>query len=154
MVHLSKTTFKSKDSLFWERHQHNHLDDYYNIEKYTPTIKPKTKKNEKVLMQSQFFLSQHTTEVKRTTYNVFNLLSEGGGFMNIMSVVCRLSVAPFQQFLFILLMMKRLYFAKTKRDDVFMKPSTKRSNFIKFRLKRFLDHNNVPEELKQTGFKD
>ena len=49
-------------------------------------------------------------------------------------------------------MAKRLYFAKTEREDIFQKHNIKESSNVSHRLTKYTNMNLIPEELKRTGF--
>ena len=75
--------------------------------------------NKNLLFQSQFYLSPKTVEKKRIQKSMLRVLGELGGFLKIMQSICIIFIEPVSMYLLSLVMLKRLFFAKTKEDNIF-----------------------------------
>lgn len=59
---------------------------------------------------------------QRKTHDIFGVLSEFGGFLKVLQSTFSIIVAPISYFLFLITMIKRMYFAKTTDDNIFLEP--------------------------------
>ena len=57
-------------------------------------------------------------------------MSEFGGLFKLASTVIYHALYPITQYLYFMVMIKRLYFAKTKEDGVFQSPNPQSSHYI------------------------
>ena len=84
-----------------------------------------------------------------------HLLTDLGGFLKSIHVMITFFVYPLSRYLYYLMMIKRLYLAKTTKNDVFLEhDKSKKSNFIKSLRSHYLDQEKIPEELKISSFKN
>lgn len=60
-------------------------------------------------------------EKKRKVSDIFDVMSEFGGILKVLQLTFGVLIYPISRFLFLLVMIKRLYFAKTKEEQVFLK---------------------------------
>ena len=65
-------------------------------------------------------LGQEKIEHTRTSYNIISIMGEVGGFSGLIISIFAVIIAPFQEFTFTLRILKKLYMAKTVRDDLFI----------------------------------
>ena len=65
------------------------------------------------------------------------LMSEFGGFVKLVAIILYFLVTPIIRYLYILVMAKRLYFAKTERADLFHKKKQAKSSFVSHRLAKY-----------------
>ena len=93
-------------------------------------------------------------DIKRTTKNIFGVLSSFGGILKILQSSLSVIIFPISQYSLLLTMIKRMYFAKTEKDDIFKGGKSEKSFFVKKRRSDYLNFNNLPESLKNTGFKE
>ena len=84
-----------------------------------------------MLIQIQFYLTPKMMDVTRKTHDVFDVLSEFGGFLKIMQSSFSLMTYPIAHFSLLLMMIKRMFFAKTKQENIFKKLESKDSKYIK-----------------------
>lgn len=82
------------------------------------------------------------------------MIGQLGGFLKILQSVFRILIEPVRSYLFTLIMMKRLYFAKTEDDNVFREDNNKSSNFVEHKRSEYLDYDNIPQELQNSSFKE
>ena len=52
--------------------------------------------------------------------HVVNLMSELGGFINLLSGLLFMALNPITEFLYLILMIKRLYLAHTVKENLFL----------------------------------
>ena len=83
-------------------------------------------------------------DISRSTQNIFGILSEFGGILKILQTVFNFLAYPVAKFSMLLLMAKRLFFAKTERDDIFIKNNEKKSFYVKKRLSHYLNLEKMP----------
>lgn len=57
--------------------------------------------------------------IKKALYGIHQMISEFGGIMKVMDMVVRFFVTQIGEYLFLLIMIKKMYFAKTVKNDVF-----------------------------------
>ena len=84
---------------------------------------------------------------ERVTKNIIDVLGQLGGLLKILHSVFRILIEPINSFLFVLVMIKRLYFAKTTDDNVFRPENKKASDFVNHRRSDFLKTDSIPEDL-------
>ena len=58
-------------------------------------------------------------DIKRTTKNIFAVMSAFGGILKILQSSLSVIIFPISQYSLLLTMIKRMYFAKTEKDDIF-----------------------------------
>ena len=58
-------------------------------------------------------------DITRTTKNIFGVLSSFGGILKILQSSLSVIIFPISQYSLLLTMIKRMYFAKTEKDDIF-----------------------------------
>lgn len=99
-------------------------------------------------------MSPKIIEKERIPKDTVAILGQLGGFLKILQSAFRILIEPISSYLFTLVMIKRLYFAKTKEDFVFSEESKHASFFVKHRRSEFLDMNKIPKDLQETTFKE
>lgn len=78
-------------------------------------------KNKNLLFEAHMYMSPKMIHKKRISDGMFAILSEVGGILKILQVVFSIICYPISNYLFLLIIIKRLYFAKTKEDGIFLK---------------------------------
>ena len=78
-------------------------------------------------------------DVTRKTQDVFDILSEFGGFLKILQSSFNLMTYPIAQFSLLLMMIKRMFFAKTAEENIFVNEDSKDSKYVKKRRSHYLD---------------
>lgn len=58
---------------------------------------------------------------RRIAEDIFGILSEVGGLLKILQMIFNVISYPISNYLFILIIIKRLLFAKTQEENVFLK---------------------------------
>ena len=71
------------------------------------------------LFETKIYLSKQRTKVIRKLTDLLMLMSEFGGFVKLVAIMVYFFANPIIRFLYISVMAKRLYFAKTEREDIF-----------------------------------
>lgn len=126
---LNKLIYNSYEGAIW-RDQLVKTDELLNlysvkdmqVVRYKETGFLTFESNEDLLMEARIFLAPIEKSIIRQTYNVFNLMSELGGFIKLIHIIFGQMILPFNKYLFLLTMIKRMYFAKTEQSDLFQKP--------------------------------
>lgn len=72
------------------------------------------------------------------------LMSEFGGFFKSFHFIIFLAVQPIAQYLYFIVMIKRLYFVKCPNEKLFMGKKTKKSSYVRHRLSKYLEPEHVP----------
>ena len=108
--------------------------------------------NKNNLLKTKFYLSNQRTVVIRKLFDLLMLMSEFGGFVKLVVIFGYLLANPINRFIYIIIMAKRLYFAKTKRDDVFQRENDTKSANVTHRLSRYTKQDRIPQSLRMTGF--
>ena len=75
------------------------------------------------------------------------LVSEFGGFIRLINQLLSSTISPILHYLYVLVMIKRLYFAKTEDHDMFEQENPAKSDYVCHRLSKYTDAKNIPEEL-------
>ena len=70
-------------------------------------------------------LSGELIEHSRTVYNILDLLGDLGGLTEVFLLVVGYFINPIAEHNFTLKAARRLFIAKTKKDDLFLKPDPK-----------------------------
>ena len=83
----------------------------------TPIIR--SNETEKLLLNTQFYLSSSKMEVRRVTYGLFNVFTELGGLIKIVQIVATMLVTPISKFLYFLVLIKSFFFAGTDDKSLF-----------------------------------
>ena len=119
----------------------------------TPIIR--TEETSSMLLNSQFYMSPNKLEVRRTTYGLFDVLTELGGLIKIVQIAANVLVTPISRFLYFLVMIKRLFLVETDTDVAFRNDyhESHRSEQPGGRGK-YLDIRQIPADLEGTGFED
>lgn len=89
------------------------MHNYMNIDSIinAPIVRHKNDTN--VLFQSQFYLSPRKVEDKRVFYGLLNVFTELGGLIKILQITFSIVIFPISHYLYSLVMVRRLFFAKT-----------------------------------------
>ena len=91
-------------------------------------------------------MSPGFTEKKRMSHDIFSILSSFGGLVTLMQTVFGIIIRPISEYLLTLVMIKRMFFAKTKKEDLFKNDQSKKDSFfVKHRRSKFLDFCKLPE---------
>ena len=100
-------------------------------------------------------MSPNKLEVRRTTYGLFDVLTELGGLIKIVQIAANVLVTPISRFLYFLVMIKRLFLVETDTDVAFRNDhhESHRSEQPGGRGK-YLDIRQIPADLEGTGFED
>lgn len=85
---------------------------------------------------------------------MLHVMSEFGGFFKFILTFFTNLVHPLSRYIYYLVMIKRLYFAKTDNSDIFQEEAKRQSDYICRRLSIYIDKNKMPDDLKATGFPD
>ena len=80
------------------------------------------------------------------------LISEFGGFIKLINQLLSSSIFPILHYLYVLVMIKRLYFVKTEDHYMFEPENPAKSHYVRHRLSKYTDAKNIPEELQGTCF--
>lgn len=72
-------------------------------------------------METHIYMSSKQEKVNRQIYSMFHVLTDMGGLLKAIQIMFALTILPFSNYLYILSMMRRLYFFKTSDDDLFVK---------------------------------
>ena len=105
-----------------------------------------------MLTQTKVYLSPKVTQILRSFFDILMLASEFGGLIKVSSLAIFAMIIPIIEYLYFLVMIKRLYFAKTEKEGIFKPEKSSPSYYVKHRLTKYKDINNLPENLKNTGF--
>lgn len=89
-------------------------------------------------------------EVKRVTYGLLNVASEIGGFIKIAQVTVTIMIYPVAHYLYLLVIMRRLYMAKTKTSNFFSSKSE--CHHHNQMVSKYLDVNRIPIDLQVKEF--
>ena len=89
------------------------------------------------LFETKIYLSKQRTKVTRKLTDILMLMSEFGGFVKLMALMVYFFANPIIRFLYISVMAKRLYFAKTEREDLFKGSNKNQSSFVRHRLSKY-----------------
>lgn len=152
-IFIKHVKYHTKDGYFGEE-AHNHDDDFLHVEDvlYSPVVRHEYNKD--VLMENRMYLAPIEKHISRSTYNMNDLISQLGGTLNVIKLVLSITILPLQGHLFILTMIKRLYFARTLNPLVFGKPDRKKVGPFKNCKLRYVDNSKIPPDLKKNGFED
>lgn len=84
--------------------------------------------------------------------DILTIVSKLGGFIIAFKPVIGVIVYDVSQYLFFMVMIKRMYFAATQDGSIFSSLHPKGSYFVKNQNCRFLEEKELPPVLKQTSF--
>ena len=79
--------------------------------------RPKEQTN--MLTQTKVYLSPKVTQIQRSFFDILMLASEFGGLIKVSSLAIFAMIIPIIEYLYFLVMIKRLYFAKTEKEGIF-----------------------------------
>lgn len=114
-VTLSQTLFHSSEGLFGEfQPTHIHDYNYYTLDRVISSPQARMRYKNQILMKTKVYLSKKRTQIYRSLYDLLMLMSQFGGFIKIANVMTFSAVVPIIRYLFFMVMIKRLYFAKTE----------------------------------------
>ena len=68
-------------------------------------------------MSMQFYLSPKKLEIKRTTYGLFNIVTEIGGLIKIVEAIANILITPISTFLYFLVLIRMLFLVETDDKD-------------------------------------
>ena len=68
-------------------------------------------------MSMQFYLSPKKVEIKRTTYGLFNIVTEIGGLIKIVEAIANILITPISTFLYFLVLIRMLFLVETDDKD-------------------------------------
>lgn len=152
-VTLSNTVFESNEGMIGAfQSSKNYQHAYYTLDRVINNPEARYGDND-VLTKTKFYLSPKQTKIKRTLYDVLKLMSEIGGFLKLVNIMLYTAVHPIIQFLYFMIMIKRLYYAKTSESDIFQPQNNQQSSYVKNRLSKYTDDQQIPKELRNTGFR-
>ena len=135
------------------------MDSIFRTKKETNTFlkfehefnhdKTREGKNEDFLLfQTTFYLTPKVVEKKRSVQDIVSILSSVGGLLKLIQSVFSVITYPVSKFLFILVMIKKLYFARTNKQSVFHDEKySKKSEYSMYCRSAFLNFDNLPCEL-------
>ena len=66
-------------------------------------------------MNMQFYLSPKKVEIKRTTYGLFNIVTDIGGLIKIVEAIANILITPVSRYLYFLVLIRKLFLVGT--DD-------------------------------------
>ena len=93
---------------------------FYQVKKLVNRPRPKSI-DPNMLFQSQIYLMPYKVEYVRRIYGIQNLMSECGGFLKALMIVCIVINYPISRHLFYIHIIKQLFYARTS-DETLMKP--------------------------------
>lgn len=148
---LKMVEYHTSDGYFGEE-AHIHYDQFINVHNIMngPLVRDESNKN--ILMENRLSLAPVKQEIHRKTYNVFNLMSEMGGFLKVIQFMLMVAILPVTENMYLLTMMSRMYFAKTTNKELFTKMPTKKQGMFKSDKLKYLEMGNIPKDLLGTGF--
>lgn len=115
IITLSETHYETQNSIFGVD-----KDQYmYQFDQSTNAPIKRDGANSDLLMQIQFYRSPKQIKIKKITYGIEHLMCDFGGFIISSEKITRILVKPIAEYFFFMIMLTRLYFAKTVRDDIF-----------------------------------
>ena len=116
----------------------------YRLDRVISAHEARVPSNKNNLLKTKFYLSNQRTVVIRKLFDLLMLMSEFGGFVKLVVIFGYLLANPINRFIYIMIMAKRLYFAKTKREDVFLRENDKKSVNVNHRLSRYTKQDRIP----------
>lgn len=89
--------------------------------------------------------------ITRKEFNFLDVMSEIGGLLKIIILTMTILISPVSRYLYKLLMMQRMYFARTEKAEIFQGNKwTPDDKFLACKLK----YLSLPVELQGKGFED
>lgn len=106
------------------------------------------------MYQAQFFLFPRKISKHRVTGDLIGMMSEIGGLMKILQAGFNIATYPISHFFFVLVMIRRMYFAKTTDSRLFKDETVKpdKPNKNSHHGSKFLQMDRMPLKLKRTTF--
>lgn len=84
-------------------------------------------KDPTLLFQSQLYLAPEQVSHNRKVYDINQLLGDLGGITGVLTLILGFLISPISEASFIMMSAKRMFLVRTKHNELFEKPATKKS---------------------------